>query len=62
MSGQFELKQDEDTGRKYWFGAEDGWETEIGDEEGTLILRIDNFPVGTKLIFIDPTDGVVEVL
>jgi hypothetical protein len=57
MSGQFELK--EDSGRKYWFGAEDGWKdaTEIGDKEGTLVIGVDHFPVGTKLIFQDPTDG-----
>lgn len=58
MGGYFELKQDEDTGRKYWYGAEDGWKdgTEVG-EDGVLIMNSEHFPVGTKLIFNDPTDG-----
>ena len=53
LSGQFELKQDEDTGRRYWWGAEDGWKdaTEIGDEDGTLIMRPEHFSIGTILKF-----------
>lgn len=55
MSGRFELKVDEDTGRRYWWGAEDGWKdaTEIG-KDGLLTLHVDAFQPGTVLVFTEP--------
>ena len=53
--GHFELRKDEDTGRLYWWGSEDGWKdaTEIG-EQGVLTLNAEAFTVGTSLTFIEP--------
>lgn len=58
--GRFELRQDEDTGRIYWWGAEDGWKdaTEVG-KDGTLTLSVEHFKVGTILRFSEPTDQIV---
>lgn len=58
MAGRFELMEDDETGRKYWFGAEDSWieGTEIGEDDGMLKLSIDTFPVGTVLVFTEPDD------
>src|SRR5690348_14358731 len=55
MSGRFELRVDEDTGRRYWWGGEDGWKdpTEVG-EDGTLIVHVDSFQPGTVLVFTEP--------
>lgn len=55
--GRFELRQDEDTGRLYWWGAEGGWKdpTEIG-ENGVLTLDAGAFVVGTVLTFTEPID------
>lgn len=53
--GRFELRQDEETGRLYWWGSEDGWkdETEVG-EDGVLTLSAEHFKVGTILRFSEP--------
>lgn len=61
MSGRFELRQDEDTGRKFWFGGEEEWKdpTEVG-EDGTLIVNADAFQVGTIFVFIEPDDAPNE--
>ena len=55
-TGRFELRQDEDTGRLYWWGGEDGWKdpTEIG-EDGVLILDGQHFAIGTVLLFREPS-------
>lgn len=54
-TGRFELRQDEDTGRRYWFGSEDGWKdaTEVG-EDGTLTMSAEHFNVGAVLCFSEP--------
>ena len=54
-TGRFELRIDEDTGRKYCWGSEEGWKdaTEIG-EDGVLTLSADAFAVGTVLQFSEP--------
>ena len=53
--GRFELRQDEDTGRLYWWGSEDGWKdaTEIG-ENGVLTIDAAHFPIGTVLLLKEP--------
>jgi len=53
--GSFELCQDEETGRLYWWGAEDGWKdpTEIG-EEGVLTMKAEHFKLGTTLTMREP--------
>lgn len=57
-TARFELRRDEDTGRLYWWGAEDGWKdaTEIG-EDAVLTLNGANFQVGTILRLSEPFDG-----
>lgn len=54
-TGRFELRQDEDTGRRYWFGSEDGWKdaTEVG-EDGTLTMSAEHFSIGAVLCFSEP--------
>jgi hypothetical protein len=56
--GRFELRKDEETGRMYWWGAEDGWKdaTEIG-EDGVLTLSAEHFAVGTIIELSEPEDG-----
>lgn len=56
-TGRYEIRQDEETGRRYWFGSEDGWkdETEIG-ANGVITLSVESFPVGTTLMLIEPDD------
>lgn len=55
MSGSFELRRDEETGRRYWWGSEDGWKdpTEIG-EDGVLTISAEHFAIGTRLQLIEP--------
>ncbi len=52
---RFELRQDEDTGRLYWWGHEDGWKdaTEVG-ENGVITISCEHFKVGTVLHMIEP--------
>ena len=52
---RFELQQDEETGRLYWWGSEDGWKdaTEVG-ENGVLTLDGQHFAVGSRLILTEP--------
>jgi hypothetical protein len=54
-TARFELRQDEDTDRLYWWGAENGWKdaTEIG-ENGVLTLDASAFAIGTVLTLIEP--------
>jgi hypothetical protein len=49
-TGRFEIRVDEETGRRYWWGAEDGWKdaTEIG-VNGVLTLDAAAFEPGTVL-------------
>lgn len=56
-TGRFELRRDEDTGRLYWWGGEDGWKdpTEIG-EDGVLTLDAQHFAVGTVLKMTEPVE------
>lgn len=56
--GYFELRSDEETNRRYWWGSEDGWKgaTEIG-QDGVLTLDAGAFAVGTTLRLYEP-DGV----
>lgn len=56
-TGRFELRIDEETGRRYWWGGEDGWKdaTEIG-EDGVLTLDAMHFAVGTVLSLTEPDD------
>ena len=53
---RFELRQDEDTGRRYWWGSEDGWKdaTEIG-EDGVLMLDAQHFAIGSVLTLTEPS-------
>lgn len=57
-TGRFELCVDEDTGRRYWFGSEDGWKdaTEVG-EDGTLTMSAEHFNVGAVLRFSEPNEA-----
>ena len=54
--GRFELRQD-DFGRRYWWGAEDGWKdpTEIG-ENGVLMLDAAHFAIGTVITLVEPCE------
>lgn len=54
---RFELRQEENTGRLFWWGAEDGWKdaAEIG-EDGVLTLDATAFAVGTVLILTEPEE------
>lgn len=54
-TGRFELRKDEETGRLYWWGHEDGWKdaTEIG-EDGVLTLDAQHFAVGAVLSINEP--------
>lgn len=54
---RFELRQDEETGRLYWWGGEDGWKdaTEVG-ENGALTLDAQHFTVGSVLTLVEPFD------
>jgi hypothetical protein len=47
---RIELRVDEDTGRRYWWGFEEGWKdaTEVG-QNGVLMLDVQHFDVGTVL-------------
>ena len=60
-SGRFELMRDEDTGRLYWYGGEDGWKdnTEIG-VDGVLTICPEHFTVGTVLEFTEPVEALEE--
>lgn len=53
--GYFEVKQDEETGRKYWFGGESGWKNpeEIG-EDGVITMDAESFEVGTTISMREP--------
>lgn len=59
--GHFELRQDEETGRRYWFGAESDWKdgTEVG-RNGVLILDSKHFEVGTRLVMTEPEQQEAE--
>jgi hypothetical protein len=52
----FEVREDEETGRRYWYGAEDGWKdaTDVGDEHGRMILDPKHYAVGTVLVMTEP--------
>lgn len=55
ITGRFEVRLSEYTGRRYWWGWESGWKdaTEIG-ENGVLTLDAAAFAVGTILILSEP--------
>jgi len=57
QTANIELREDDD-GRRYWYGAEDGWKepTELG-EDGVLMLSVEHFAVGTKLYMEEPRHG-----
>lgn len=57
--GYFEVMQDEETGRKYWYGAEDGWKDpeEIG-ENGVITMDAKAFEVGTVLTVREPIESL----
>jgi hypothetical protein len=54
-TGRFKVRVDEDTGRRYWWGGEDGWKdpAEIG-ENGVLTIDAQHFAVGTVLHLSEP--------
>ena len=58
----FQLMQDEDTGRRYWYGSEDGWKdgTEIG-WDGIVTLDAEGFVVGTVIFVHEPSESTDRV-
>lgn len=55
--GYFEVKQDEETGRKYWFGAESCWKDpeEVG-KNGIITINAESFEVGTVIHMEEPLE------
>lgn len=55
--GRFEVREDEDAGRRYWWGAEDGWKdpTEVG-EDGVITVDARHFAIGAVLYMSEPID------
>lgn len=55
ITGRFEVRLSEYTGRRYWWGWEGGWKdaTEIG-ENGVLTLDAAAFELGTVITLTEP--------
>jgi len=55
ITGRFEVRLSEHTGRHYWWGWESGWKdaTEIG-ENGALTLDAAAFAIGTVITLTEP--------
>lgn len=58
----FQLMQDEETGRRYWYGSEDGWKggTEVG-MDGIITLDAEGFVVGTVVLVSEPSESTERV-
>lgn len=57
----FEVRVDEETGRKYWFGGESGWKDpeEVG-ENGVITMDTRAFEVGTFITMTEPLEALKE--
>ena len=56
MDARFELIEDDDSGRRYSYGAQTDWKqaTEVGTQTGELVMRPEHFATGTIVLVIEP--------